>query len=136
MAFMERVKQERLSKGLTQSQFAKAVGVSERTIQNWETGKKKPTSLATVESIVTVLEVSVAELFSNSELAVLSAHERGGSRAARDINELVSEVSGLFAGGELSEEDQDAAIQALNDAYWKAKKANKKYAPKTKKSSK
>ena len=61
----------------------------------------------------------------------LEAHEKGGSKAAKDIEELVSEVTGMFAGGELSEDAIEGAYKALTDAYWIAKENNKKYAPKT-----
>ena len=37
---------------------------------------------------------------------------------------------GLFAGGELSEEDRDGVMQAMMDIYWKTKQENKKYTPK------
>ena len=47
------------------------------------------------------------------------------------IEELVSEVTGMFAGGELSEDAIEGAYKALTDAYWIAKENNKKYAPKT-----
>ena len=52
-------------------------------------------------------------------------------KAAKDIEELVSEVTGMFAGGELSEDAIEGAYKALTDAYWIAKENNKKYAPKT-----
>ena len=42
--------------------------------------------------------------------------------------ELVAEVSGLFAGGELEDDDKDAVLRAIMDAYWDAKNENKKYA--------
>ena len=61
---------------------------------------------------------------------MVEAQERGGAKAARDIEELVSEVTGLFAGGELSEEAIEGAMKALNDAYWMAKEKNRKYTPK------
>ena len=62
---------------------------------------------------------------------VVEAHEKGGAKAAKDIEELVSEVTGMFAGGELSEDAIEGAYKALTDAYWIAKENNKKYAPKT-----
>ena len=55
------------------------------------------------------------------------AAERGGSAAARDIEELVSACCGLFAGGELDEEEKDGIMAALNEAYWIAKRSNAKY---------
>ena len=60
----------------------------------------------------------------------MEAHEKGGAKAARDVEELVSEVQGLFAGGRLDDEAMDGVMQALLDAYWLAKKENRKYTPK------
>ena len=39
-------------------------------------------------------------------------------------------MTGLFAGGALSEDALDGAMRALNEAYWIAKEKNKKYTPK------
>ena len=36
----------------------------------------------------------------------------------------------MFAGGELSEQDKDAVMLALQKAYWACKEDNKKYTPK------
>ncbi len=40
-------------------------------------------------------------------------------------------MSGLFAGGTLSEQDKDAVMKALQDIYWESKARNvEKYTPK------
>ena len=36
-------------------------------------------------------------------------------------------MTGMFAGGQLSEDALEGAMKALNDAYWIAKEKNKKY---------
>lgn len=41
--FSERLKELRKSKNLTQKQLAQFIGTSERGIQNYETGVRKPT---------------------------------------------------------------------------------------------
>lgn len=69
-------------------------------------------------------------MLGQKDVLVLAAQERGGAKAARDIDELVSEVTGMFAGGQLSEEALEGAMKALNDAYWLAKEKNKKFTPK------
>ena len=59
---------------------------------------------------------------------------RNATRSAnivKSLTKLVSEVTGMFAGGELSEDAIEGAYKALTDAYWIAKENNKKYAPKT-----
>jgi hypothetical protein len=50
--------------------------------------------------------------------------------AKKDAQKLVDELGGLFAGGELNEEDKDKVFRAITEMYWKAKDNNKKYTPK------
>lgn len=52
-----------------------------------------------------------------------TAGERGAER-------LMAEVTGLFAGGEMAEEDMDVFMLTVQQAYIDAKKKNKKYTPK------
>lgn len=42
------------------------------------------------------------------------------------------EVTGLFAGGELDQDDMDEMMKAIQDAYWIAKEKNRKYVSKRK----
>ena len=130
MSFKDRLREKRLDANLTQVQLAEKVSVSARTIQNYEMGSRKPTKYEIVEKIAKVLDTTPEYLLGQSEMLVVAAYEKGGSKAARDINELVSEVTGMFAGGTLSEDALDGAMKALNDAYWIAKEKNKKYTPK------
>ena len=105
-------------------------GVSTRTIQNYELGSRRPYQIEVVQRIADALGTTTEYLLSSSGMMVADAHEKGCSKAARDIDELVSEVTGMFAGGSLSEEAIEGARKALNDAYWIAKEKNKKYTPK------
>lgn len=130
MSFKDRLREKRLEANLTQVQLAEKVSVSARTIQNYEMGSRKPTKYEIVEKIAKVLDTTPEYLLGQSEMLVVAAYEKGGSKAARDIDELVSEVTGMFAGGTLSEDALDGAMKALNDAYWIAKEKNKKYTPK------
>ena len=47
-----------------------------------------------------------------------------------NAEKLIEEVGGLFAGGELNEEDKDKVFRAITEMYWKAKDNNRKYTPK------
>lgn len=132
MNFQERLKKRRLALGLTQSELAKKVGVTLRTIQNYESGFRKATNINIIRKLAEVLETDVDELLDTGEKLEAEAYAKGGRRSAMDINELVEEVTALFAGGKLSEDAMDGAMRALNDAYWIAKENNKKYAPKSK----
>ena len=133
MAFAENLKEKRAQSGLTQAELAMKAGVTARTIQNYELGTRKPGNMVIVQRIADALGTTTEQLHSSGETLVVAAHERGGARAAKDINELVSEVTGMFAGGKLSDDALDGAMRALNEAYWIAKDKNKKYGRKKKK---
>ena len=130
MIFKERLKEKRGEANLTQAELAKIAGVSTRTIQNYELGSRKPYQIEVVQKIADALNTTTEYLLGSSGIIVAEAHEKGGAKAARDIDELVSEVTGMFAGGSLSEEALEGAMKALNDAYWIVKEKNKKYTPK------
>ena len=133
MAFADNLKEKRAQSGLTQAELAMKAGVTARTIQNYELGTRKPGNMVIVQRIADALGTTTEQLLSSGETLVVAAHERGGARAAKDINELVSEVTGMFAGGKLSDDALDGAMRALNEAYWIAKDKNKKYGRKKKK---
>ena len=130
MVFKERLKEKRMEAGLTQVQLAEKAGVTARTIQNYELGNRKPSNMEVIQKIADALNTTTEYLLGSSGTYVVEAHEKGGSKAARDIEQLVSEVTGLFAGGELSEESLEGAMKALNDTYWIAKEKNRKFTPK------
>ncbi len=131
MAFNERLKEKRSEVGLKQVELAKLVGVSDRTIQKYESGESTPRNVEIVQKLAHALHTTYDYLMDTKESIVVEAHEKGGAKAAREIDELVSQVSGLFAGGTLDATAMDGAMRALNDAYWDAKEKNKeKYTPK------
>ena len=130
MGFKERLKEKRLEAGLTQAELAEKVSVTARTSQNYEMGSRKRGNMKVVGDIATVLGTTPEYLRTSADVYSVEAHQKGGAKAARDIDELVGEVTGLFAGGQLSEDALEGAMRALNDAYWMAKEKNKKFTPK------
>ena len=130
MSFGERVRAARNAKKLSQKELAELSGISLRTLQNWEGGVRRPSQFEAVSQLASALGVSASELLDQSDALIIDAAERGGSDAARDVASLVSECCGLFAGGELDEEEKDGIMAALTEAYWIAKRANAKYAKK------
>ena len=61
MEFHEKLQELRKQKNLTQEQLAEKLGVSNKTISKWETGKCMP-DYSVVKSLCEELEVTVAEL--------------------------------------------------------------------------
>lgn len=102
-----------------------------RTIRNYEVDGRYPKQREVYAKLADTLGCEVNYLLSEDEEFVLQAQQTYGYKGARDAEELVADVSALFAGGQLSEQDKDAVMRALQEAYWMAKERNKeKYTPK------
>lgn len=130
MTFAEKIKKERLSRGMDQPTFAKHIGVSPRTISYYENGRTFPRSRDDYKRIADILEVPVDYLLTENDEFIVDAGAKYGSKGRRDARELMEEVSGLFAGGDLADEDLDEMMRGIQEAYWIAKEKNKKYTPK------
>ena len=125
-AFADKVKEARISLGLSQTQLGKAAGVSLRTILAYEKGEKTPRP-ATLLKLAKALNVSVKFLTDDEcenpvediekDGYIEEARERYGSKGARDVEQLLADNAALFAGGELSQEQKDAFFQAVMTAY-------------------
>lgn len=130
MSFGEKLRELRVASGLSQKSLAQAVNVAERTIAGYERGEYLPRNVERIRRIAAVLHTTVEELMGPEEASLIDAQERGGSKARRDLQVLSAQVSGLFAGGDVDEEDVEAAMISIQKAYWLAKEKNKKYTPK------
>ncbi|MFI3228292.1 MAG: helix-turn-helix transcriptional regulator [Clostridia bacterium] len=130
MTFAEKVKTERHKLKLNQSELAKKVGVTTKIISNYETGKSRPRGMKNYERLAVALEVNVNYLLTENELFVASSEQNYGYRGKAGAQKLVNELTGLFAGGEMEEDDMDVLMLAVQEAYVLAKKNNKKYTPK------
>jgi len=124
MTFAEKFKRLRTGAGISQDKLAKEIGITTRTIIKYEQGHSLP-SAEQLTKIARFFAVSIDSLLDGREELVIEARERGGARSARKIDELTKELSGVFAGGSLADEDLDAAMRAITQAYWIAKDAQK-----------
>lgn len=122
MKFAERLKRARKQAGLSQEALAKQAGISPRTLQNYEMGKRYPSNIEITLRLAEALGTSAHALLSAGEESIVSAPVS----AKAQLRELVQAVSGLFSGGQLEEEDRDAAMEAIIAAYWAAKKETRK----------
>lgn len=131
MKFAQKLRKERKKMGWTQQELADALDVSLRTITNYETGARYPKQRQLYYDMAEIFGVNVNYLLTEDESFVVQAGMQYGTRGAEQAQTLVRQVSGLFSGGELSETDKDAVMQALQQAYWDAKRENCKYTPKS-----
>ncbi len=129
MKFGEKLKKLRTEKGLKQEEVATAVGISRRTYISYEQEGRYPRKRDVYAKLAETLECEVNYLMTEDEEFVTGVSEKYGSRGKRQAEELVAELSGMFAGGELSDQDMDAVMIALQKAYFDCKEDNKKYTP-------
>ncbi len=130
MRFGEKIRDGRNKIGLTQQELAKKLGVSLRTITNYETGSMYPKKREIYSKLAELLDVDINYLLTEDEEFTIQAQETYGARGAKQADELINQVGALFAGGELSDNDKDAVMRAMQQIYWDAKEENKKYTPK------
>lgn len=130
MTFAEKLKAIRMQAGISQEKLSAELGVTKRTIINYENGQTLP-PIDVLPKIAKFFGVTIESLITEDEEFVSQAYEHGGSKSVREAEALVNEVSGLFAGGRLSDNDKDAVMKAIQNAYWIAKEESKrKYTPK------
>ena len=130
MTFGEKLRTLRLKANMKQKELAEKAGLGLNTISNYEKGKTYPQNREVYTILANILGVSADELRNENDDFIISARERYGYTGKKQAQKLVEEMGGLFAGGELSDEDLDGVMKAFRDYYWKAKEDNKKYTPK------
>lgn len=130
MKFSEKLIAARQSKGMTQTDVATALGVSKRTITSYESEGKYPRKRDTYYKLAEIFGYEKTYFIGEQEDFVDDASEQYGSRGKQQAELLIQQASGLFAGGELSEDDKEAVLRSLMDVYYAAKMKNKKYTPK------
>ena len=124
--FSEKAKEARVSLGISQPQLGKKIGLSVRSVIAYEKGEKKPRP-ASMLKLAKALGVSV-KFLSDDECEdpmadiekddyIAEARERYGAAGAKNMDELLSANTALFAGGELSQEQKDAFFEAVMKAY-------------------
>ena len=124
MEFTEKLQKLRKDRGFTQSELAEKVGVSCRSIQNYELGARYP-KRDILNKLCRVLDTKIEYLVSSNDFLGIVEAEDGISGIA-SARQLLDCAGALFAGGEMSEDDKDKVMLALQKIYWKAKEKNKR----------
>lgn len=127
---MREIKRSPHKGGLEAGGTGEGSGVSLRTITNYESGECYPRKRDIYHKLAELFHTEENYFLNEDEEFLLSAAEKYGAKGAKQAQALVDEVSGLFAGGNIADEDLDVMMKALQDAYWIAKEKNKKFTPK------
>ena len=130
MRFGKKLRALRKEKGLTQAELAKLAGLGLKTITNYEKGSTYPQNREVYSTLANILGCDTDYLHNEGDDFIGMAQREYGYRGRKGAEKLITEVTGLFAGGEMAEEDMDELMLAIQEAYIDAKKRNKKYTPK------
>lgn len=139
MTFGEKIKQQRRTLGLSQSELSEKTGISERSLYTYEQMQVLPRG-GNLQKLASALGVSVSYLLNEEESNPQKNMERDhflfevkdeyGYKGAREAAEILSKASTLFAGGELNEESKDIFFRALMEVYLESKQeARAKFSP-------
>lgn len=129
MTFGEKVKSLRTGRGMSQEQLAAGVGVTMRTVRNWELGGKFPRHQDLYGKLAEVLGCNEAYLKGEQELFLTQAAEEYGDRGQRQAMEFLQSARAMFAGGDLSSDDLDMIGKHFMEMFWEAKENARKFTP-------
>ena len=108
MNFAQKLRMLREGKELSQRKLADELNVSFRAYQGYESGKTYPRSQLVYQRISNYFSVTVDSLLSDTDNFVMSLASKYGSKAGMQAQQILDETGALFAGGELTDEDEEA----------------------------
>ena len=131
MKFGEKLRLRRQEKGLTKVELAKELGLTTRTLDNYESGASHPKSREIYHKLSEFFDVDVNYFLTEDEEFLTLAAQRYGSKGMTEAREVLEQAAALFAGGKLSDEDQLAFLHEMQAIYFDSKeRARKKFTPK------
>ncbi|MDO5733917.1 MAG: helix-turn-helix transcriptional regulator [Eubacteriales bacterium] len=124
--FGSKLRKLRRAQQLTQKDLAEKIGVSTRTVINYEQGRCLPKQAQVIGLLADEFNVSADYLLSERQNPPeLESFNWSGVYGKAAVEELVSRLTTLFAGGYLNENDRDAAMEAITQAYWESRRAER-----------
>ena len=130
MKFGEKVREQRKKMGLLQEDVAKAVGITKRTLANYEGGKSHPQDRSIYYKLADFFMVDVNYLLTENEEFLALTAETYGKRGQAQADAILQQAAALFAGGELSETDQLAFLHNMQALFLESKEiARDKFTP-------
>ena len=145
MNFGEKIKELRKKRGFSQAELAEKIGVTQKTICNYENGTRFPKGQKIINGFADIFDVSIDYLLDDTEVDsnkknikieykdefISTAKENFGYKGKKEAENLLEKTAAIFSGGSLSDEDKDAFFQSITELYFDAKsKSRKKYGKK------
>lgn len=129
MTFAEKLNHLRKARHLSQQEVADMVGITRKTVNQYEAGVTLPKSEKTYDKLAELFEVPVKFLKEENEDDFVDATRYAHGESGKvEAEKLVKQIAGLYAGGRLSDGDAANLILALQKAYWEIKEEKERAA--------
>jgi len=130
MKFGEKLREQRKKRKLKHDDIAAAVGVTKWTLSNYERGLSHPKDRSIYFKLADYFKVDVNYFLTEDEEFLTEVAENYGKRGLAQAESLLEQAAAMFAGGELSEEDQMAFMTDMQIIFLDCKKkAREKFTP-------
>lgn len=131
MNFGEKLRKLRSEHNMKQEDLAQLLNISVRSLSNYENGLRFPKHRETYEKLAKIFHVDYNFLLDEHSSFVTQAYQEYGEKGKDEAFSLLGDLTALFAGGKLSEDDRDEIMRLMQQAYWqskeKAKEKEKQY---------
>lgn len=129
MSIATNIKELRLKHGLSQKEFAKIAGVSDKAVSTWENGTKEP-RMGTIQKIADYFGLKKSDIIEDKDtLPELTAKDE--REIESDLEDMMHSVASAACEGDDDFEDIEAFKATIKAAMIQAKRiAKKKYTPK------
>ena len=121
MAFSEKLKQHRDMSGLTQDELGLKLGVTGRTIQNYESGSVYPKKRKIYSQLAALFNTDLNYWLTETD----SEESTSNKRPAVCKETVLGDVKKLFSDHAMDDENLDQIMQSIQDVYRTVKKQNK-----------
>lgn len=133
----EKIKALRTAQGMSMAKLARQASMSDRAIRYIESNQREP-SVDAIQKIAAALGVTTDYFMDDAtfqkelsdDLFYADVRKKYGSRGVAQAKKIKEQTTALFAGGELSEEDQSNFIKEMEALFLDAKEDAKKFTPK------
>ena len=130
MTFGEKLREQRKKHKLMREDIAEAIGVTKWTISNYERGLSYPKNRLIYKKLADFFKVDVNYFLTENDEFLMEAAAHYGNRGRAKAEALLEQVDAMFAGGELSEDDQLAFMGEIQRLYLDSmRRAREKFAP-------
>ena len=118
MTFGDKVKILRTEKWWIQQELADALGVSVRTIKNYELGDSYPKNRLIYKKLAEIFNVDVNDLLVENEEFQMPEKTDTSYDDYHMLKQSLNRMKQVFRSERIEQKDKDALIRKLWDLYW------------------